>query len=495
MKSRILLQVAAPALLTGLVLIGVSIGSAWSIHRLQANLTSILSESVASVQASSDLENRIRQLRYHSFLYMVRPDDELLAEIALDERNFQDAFARAEAAASTSEETAYLKKIASGFDHYQKEVARLRAVVARHGPFKDLSQLKQVHPIRHVVEPCQELGQLNREQLERTARESEQLGGRTRAVLLLLGLAGPVGGLIAGYGITRGLTQSITKLRVRVRDVMDRLSASDTRDGIQLTLTADGDLAAMDRQLQQVVVRVEEVMERLQGQQREILRSEQLAAVGQLAAGVAHEVRNPLTGMKLLVEAARRPDRPQPLCGEDLEVIHGEITRLEGIVQHFLDFARPQPLCRQHRDLRDAIARPVELVRARARQQGVDLDVHLPDVAVPVHLDAGQFSTVVVNLLLNALDAMPRGGHLEVIIALGKQTALLTVRDSGPGIAAEVLPRLFTPFASTKPTGTGLGLSLARRIVELHGGQIEGANVPTGGACFRVTLPLVIRDE
>src|SRR5262245_43720958 len=192
MKSRILLQVTAPALLTGLILIGTSLGSAWSIHRLQSNLASILSENVSSVQASNDLENRMRQLRYHSFLYMVQPDDSLLSQIELDERNFQDAFARAEDAGNTPDEAGYLRKIAAGYDQYQREMARLRGVVARQGPFKDLSQLNQVHPIRHVVTPCQELGQLNLEQLDETVRESDQLGARTRAVLLFLGLAGPV---------------------------------------------------------------------------------------------------------------------------------------------------------------------------------------------------------------------------------------------------------------------------------------------------------------
>jgi signal transduction histidine kinase len=239
------------------------------------------------------------------------------------------------------------------------------------------------------------------------------------------------------------------------------------------------------------------MVQRLQRQQREILRADQLAALGQLAASVAHEVRNPLTGMKLLVEAALRPGRPQPLSREDLQVIHGEIARLEEIVRHFLAFARPQPLVRGVVDLQTVVARPVELVRGRARQQGVTLRVELPEEPLPVDLDAGQVGTVVVNLLLNALDAMPRGGEVTVAARAeegaledGRPACLLEVRDTGPGIAPELLPRLFTPFASGKATGTGLGLSLARRIVEEHGGQIRAANLPSGGACFTILLPM-----
>src|SRR5262249_22189907 len=157
---------------------------------------------------------------------------------------------------------------------------------------------------------------------------------------------------------------------------------------------------------------------------------------------------------------ALRPGRPRPLSREDLEVIHGEIARLEVTVRHFLDFARPQPLARRVTDLREAVARPVDLVRARARQQGVHLRVELPDRPLPVDLDAGQFGTVLVNLLLNALDALPRGGEVVVEAKQGAEGegCVLQVRDDGPGVAAELLPRLFTPFASGKPTGTGLGL-------------------------------------
>jgi signal transduction histidine kinase len=269
---------------------------------------------------------------------------------------------------------------------------------------------------------------------------------------------------------------------------------ADDGDGLidvaRVTVAADGDLGQMDQQLQRVVRRVEEVMERLRRHHWEMLRAEQLAAVGQLAAGVAHEVRNPLTGMKLLVEAALRPRNRTLLSDEDLRVIHGEITRLEETVQNFLSFARLPALQRHRCDLREAVTRSADLVRARARRQGVDLLLALPEQPVDVDLDAGQFSTVLVNLFLNALDVMPRGGRLGVELAADGRACRLRVTDTGPGIAPEMSRRLFSPFASTKPTGTGLGLSVSRRIVEEHGGQVAGANRPGGGACFTITLPV-----
>src|SRR5262249_27518740 len=154
---------------------------------------------------------------------------------------------------------------------------------------------------------------------------------------------------------------------------------------------------------------------------------------------------------------------------DDLEVIHGEVKRLEGTVQGFLDFARPPRLDRAPCDVRAVVAQSVELVRARARQQGVGLDVKAPDAPLTADVDRGQICTVLANLFLNALDAMPRGGRLEVRAEAAGDRAVLRVADTGPGIAPAVAGQLFTPFVSTKPTGTGLGLSLSRRILEEHG--------------------------
>src|SRR5438094_457757 len=167
--------------------------------------------------------------------------------------------------------------------------------------------------------------------------------------MVLLGLLGPAGGLIVGYGIARALSRSIYQLSVRVRDMAHRLE----QDVASVSIEADGDLDSLDRQLQHVVRQVEEVAERQQKHQREMVRAEQLATVGQLAAGVAHEVRNPLTSVKMLVEVALRSDNRKPLTIDDLRVIHREIVRLEQTTQGLLDFARLPAPQRTACDLRE----------------------------------------------------------------------------------------------------------------------------------------------
>jgi signal transduction histidine kinase len=533
MNRKILFQVTAPAIVTGVLLVGTCLVSAWSIHRLQTNLGTILSENVISLHAALDLENQMRQLRYHSLRYLTKPTAAGRAQILEDEQLFERDLRQVSIAANSDAERAYLRQIEDGYRKYHDEMAALRAEVDRHGPRQDFASLADTHPIRHIVKPCQELGRVAREQLERTAEDSNLLSGKAWRALLLLGIAGPLGGLVAGYGIVRGLTRSITQLSVRVSDVVKRLDdplSSEKESGVrsqesgvgavdeglsgeektiaigEVTVASDGDLGAMDRQLQQVLEKVEQVTQRLQRQHRDILRAERLAALGQLAAGVAHEIRNPLTGIKLLVEAACRPLCRKSLTEEDLTVILGEISRLEEIVQNFLTFARPPALDRKRCDLRQQVARPVDLVRARARQQGVTIQLAMPEQPVMLSLDPGHFNTVIVNLLINALDAMPQGGTITVEVdetvledstdtnpkrQRGTPAPCCRVRvcDTGSGIAPQIAERLFTPFASTKPTGTGLGLSLSRRIVQEHGGRIEAMNRPEGGACFTIEIP------
>lgn len=486
MNRRILLHATAPSVVIGVLLFGACLVSAWYLNRLETNRARMLNENVTSLQAAQELEIALRKLRFHYFLFLFDPDDAMYKEVDADEKEFQKWLDRVKEIPNTPEELDCIARIESGFERYLANFYQLPEHEKNLSKEKAYRKLAEAHPIKEVVEPCEELYRLNEQMMVKTSQDSDAINRQLRAILLLLGLGGPLSGLILGYGMARGLSQSLYRLSVHVHDISQHLE----KDVASLNLTSDGDLHNLDKQLQHVVERVAEVTERLQRHQREILRAQQLSAVGQLAASVAHEVRNPLTAIKMLVEVAKRNQNPRPFTRENLDVIHGEILRLEQTVQSFLDFARPPALERRTWDLREVIDQAIDLVRARAGQQHVVLEVRRPEQAVLGQVDRAQLCTVLVNLLINALDAMPTGGRLGVTLERDfEHNIRLSVVDSGPGIAREIIGQLFTPFASAKPTGCGLGLSISRRIIEEHEGTISAVNLPEGGASFTITMP------
>lgn len=230
-----------------------------------------------------------------------------------------------------------------------------------------------------------------------------------------------------------------------------------------------------------------------------LVRQQRLSAMGNLAAGVAHEVRNPLNAISVGLQRLRLEfPPPDPAAREEhtrmARVIEAEVSRLNTILERFLTLARPLKLSLAVEPLAPALAEVLGLLAPQAEKQGVRIvqDIRLDGVRVA--LDRTQFTHAVMNVLLNAIQAMPGGGTLSVTAerrpAGASATACIAVADTGPGIPAEQLDRIFEPYFTTKPDGTGLGLALVHKIVEEHGGSVQASNRGQGGALFEITLPV-----
>lgn len=246
--------------------------------------------------------------------------------------------------------------------------------------------------------------------------------------------------------------------------------------------------------LEATVVQLHTSHEELQDAQTQLLRSERLASMGQLAAGIAHELNNPLGTIliyaHLLQDAAQQPDQT---CA-DAAMILREATRCKGIVGGLLDFARQNKVCRRAVDVGALLREAVELVRVQVPSAAVDYLVDAPDDLPSWQLDEDQMKQVLVNLVRNAVDAMPNGGEVRLTARCSAPAdeLRLSVADTGVGIAAEHMHKLFSPFFTTKPVGqgTGLGLPICYGIVKMHRGSITAHNNEQGpGACFELTLP------
>jgi len=223
-------------------------------------------------------------------------------------------------------------------------------------------------------------------------------------------------------------------------------------------------------------------------------QSERLAAVGTLAAGLAHEIRNPLNGALLHVtylERALRRSGGSPEALEATRFIGAEIQRLSALVRDFLVFARPAPPDRQPRSLPEVCRRAAAVVAVDADRIGAEVTVDLPAADLVVHLDAGKIEQVLLNLLRNALDAVgaQHGGRVTLRVRREPRQALVEVEDDGTGLPSPDAP-VFDAFYSTKAQGTGLGLAIVHRAVGDHGGTVDVESRP-GRTVFRVRLPLV----
>ena len=224
------------------------------------------------------------------------------------------------------------------------------------------------------------------------------------------------------------------------------------------------------------------------GPLRAAAAAEKMTAVAQIATGVAHELRNPLTAVKMLVQTQRElPDVGEQLA-EDLMIIEDEIRRMERSIQTFLDFARPQPPERRPLDPADVVRRAFALLEPRAKNQRVHLELREPEAPLTVEADSEQLLQLTLNLCLNGLDAMPDGGRLVVELRRVDDVVRLSVRDTGPGIDPIVLAKLFQPFVTSKEAGVGIGLVICKRIAEAHQGRLRGENL-ADGACFTLELP------
>ncbi len=227
-----------------------------------------------------------------------------------------------------------------------------------------------------------------------------------------------------------------------------------------------------------------------------IERQEKLASLGVFAAGIAHEIRNPLTAIKVRLFTLRNSHKPGASEHEDLAVIHNEINRLETIVQDFLQFARPAEPELQTLPVGRLLRGTRELLETGLAARGIRLKLELR-TDEPVRVDPDKMKQVLINFVQNGADSMPSGGTVtlrsrqqrQVLNERPVNAVVIDIADAGTGMSAEVRSRLFDPFFTTKEQGTGLGLSIAARIVEKHGGIIQYETEPGQGTTFSIVLP------
>jgi two-component system, NtrC family, sensor histidine kinase HydH len=477
-KKISILRVAGPTLLVSLLLFIACTLSAVLLYRLHATTAQELTDDIDSRGIAVEIETTLRNL-----IAVVSKGGDRVDPL---HKIIEDKLEEARGLANTDEEGMLEETLERSFHRYQ-EIWSNRfdedGTIHRERAAGALAVLE-----RETLPSAVRLRDYNGGQIQKSEEQVRRTIKWFAWGLAAVGCIGSLAGVIFGYGVARALRHSIYRLSVRIRDAADKLG----QDLPTITITESSGIDYLHEQMQGLMREIELMVERLHQREREVLRAEQLAAVGQLAAGVAHELRNPLTAVKMLVATSREDLEARGVEVEDLQIIEQEIQRLERSLQAFLDFARPPKMERRMLDLSPVIEQALQLLSGRARKQEVRVEYEPPEPAVWIEADGEQLRQLLVNLAMNALDVLPKGGIFTIKVVplqLDRPFVEIHASDTGPGIPKDLLPRLFQPFVSGKETGLGLGLVVSRRIAEEHGGYLWAMNQLQGGACLIVRLP------
>ena len=207
--------------------------------------------------------------------------------------------------------------------------------------------------------------------------------------------------------------------------------------------------------------------------EKEIARSRHLHAIGSLAAGVAHEIRNPLSSIKGFAVYFKQRLSGNKEDEETADIMIAETERLNRVISQLLEFARPLTLKKEPTNMMDLVRHTIKLVEVEARKSGVEIDVRGEEGPMNAEIDPDKVKQVLLNVFLNSLSAMPEGGRLSVRLETRKESVEVKVSDTGSGIRENDLPRIFDPYFTSKPAGTGLGLAVVQKIMEAHGGAVK----------------------
>jgi len=318
---------------------------------------------------------------------------------------------------------------------------------------------------------------------ERTNRALQDISRSKSFLYVLLGV-GPLVSVALGLILIRGITNPMNRLLEATRS----LKAGNL----------DYRVAGLREEFGELADSFNEMSLSLKDQMHKMHRAEQMAVVGQLAAGLAHEVKNPMAGIKVAMNVLTEEKYIQPEDKSVLQKVTGEITRLEGLMKDFLNFAKPQKPRFESVNLNQVLNTTLTFyLRAHSiggKSEKIRIEKDFQEVP-PTLADTSQLQQVFLNLFLNAIEAMPEGGTLGVQTRLeeeGKRIRI-EVSDTGKGIREDLMDKVFQPFFTTKAKGTGLGLAISRQLVEQHEGTIGVSRRPEGGTLFTLRFP-VIRD-
>jgi signal transduction histidine kinase len=436
-------------------------------------------ERAESVRAALELASAVRDQYAHQAHTIIIGDESHLGFYDAAEKRVLELLPQVRARTTTAEEAGWVDDIGATTRDLDR-VFRQRIVPAvLHGQRADV---KAEHDLaQQLVTRIQDRVDLLVDRFESSIRDFQVHASAVehrsvRWVILLHALAAALA-LAMGLWVLRSIARPVARLREGAL----RLAEGDLQ--AHIPVDSPDEFGALARQFNSMTRALRE-------HQAKLVHSEKLAGIGRLAAGVAHEINNPLGVILGYAKLLRK--RADPEMAGDLRIIEDETLRCREIVEGLLDLSRPLPATPQLVDLRELTDEVLTRLRDARLLDGVAMEV---TGAAETEGHPQKLRQVLFNLVKNAVEAAGPGGRVQVRLASSCDAVEASVADSGPGLDPAGRDRLFEPFYTTKDHGTGLGLAVSQAIARGHGGQIEAGASPSGGACFTLHLPRVQREH
>lgn len=479
MRVRIFLVLIALVMITllgGLIMV-------WYTYRMETLLSELIDKNVSAFEKAEALESALVNQKGFVSYYFLDGNPEWLKHLGKYRQIFRDRLAEARSLVSIGAEKNLIDRIESEYTEYVtlKDKVIEFYTTGQREQGAELHKRVRIHFFK-VLEFTEEYKDLYAQKISQIRDTSYAQAKKLRVV--------------AGTAILLVLILAVFLAFVLVNNILGplrRLAREADREAS--SASSDDEVKALSRSVRGLIEHMDHTQTELEKSREHLLQAEKMVLVGKLAAGMAHSIRNPLTSVKMRLFSLDRTLHLSEHQKDDLQVISEEILHIDTIVQNFLEFSRPPKLKMQNISPSEVVDLVLRLLEHRLESYNVEIQLHREQPLPEIQGDPERLKEVLVNIIENACEAMEGGGFITIReeersdASLGR-VIVIRLADDGPGVPESIQEKILEPFFSTKEEGSGLGLSIATRIVEEHGGHLELTSKEGEGSTFSIILPV-----
>ncbi|MBL0715146.1 MAG: MCP four helix bundle domain-containing protein [Desulfosarcina sp.] len=479
LRKRIYMVLASLVLITfmgGLVMI-------WYTYRIEVLITTVTDKNMVALETAEDLQIALANQKGFVSYYFLDGNPDWLRQLLEYRRRFKRKLNEAQSLATTPEQQDTIGRIA---DEYRQYVEAREEVIRLYKTGKSEAGAILHEEVRDrfftILDLCEKFKTINVRNIIEARQKS-----RAEAVKLRS---------IAGIAILANFILALFLATIVVKEILGPIRGliqAVTRE--EVVTNKESIINVLSHRVYALLENMDYTQSELEKSRENLLQAKKLAVVGKLAAGMAHSIRNPFTSVKMRLFSLERALELSVSQQEDFDVISEEIRHIDTIVQNFLEFSRPPKLVMQRISPSSVVDMTIQLLSHRLKSYDVKVKIIRGAPLPRIEADPDQLKEVLVNIVINACEAMARGGAITIEESVSRwpnagRKAVIQVSDNGPGIPASLRGKVFEPFFTTKEEGTGLGMSIAKRIINEHQGGLDITSREGGGVTIIITLPV-----